>query len=732
MPMPRRWLSRVTSAVLIAAASMPAMAQTQPETSTVSLWVDFNHYVRIARPDLASAAATTLLSRVKDDELLLLVESGEYKDWEQTLTRAAKIETLKTIAAQINTRIQEARVKRSRESDRIASDIAKLGEGERANLNAIERLRASGQFAAPALLSTLLDESKKNLHPYVLAAMVSIGKPVVYPLAVALPKLEPVPQTQIARVLAEIGYPRALPYLKQVIDNPKTEAEAKKTAQAAYELIAGNTGLPANVTAAELFLTLGTNLYTAGTRGEAILGFDSSDKSDKGEGKGVVWSYSQGTGLIAVAVPGSIFADVLAMRAARTALELNPQLDSALSLWLTANFRRANRLPAGATDPSYPSDALPPSFYGQMAGPLRLHDILTRALDDRDTSLALNAITALTSTAGSDALLNRQGTTQPLVRAISYPDRRIRFNAAFALANARPKAAFPGSHRVVPVLSEALRQGDQHYAIAIAKTKEEVNRLQAVAKDLGYQVYAGTSLDEVRPQVNAGPGVDLLIAALPSADVVELNRQALADYKLSTVPILALSSQSDQIDLSRTFANDARIHSALATSDSAKLKDAVEKAVADATGATIPAEEGAKLALQALVILRELAISNNSIYIVADAQAALIEALLTDKRSEIAIAAGAVLAEMDSIDAQRALGDAALDATRTAEARVALLHHLAHSATLYGNRLNDLQLTKLLELVKTSTGDLAVTGARTHGALTLPTSNVVQMITKEK
>ena len=729
MPLQRRWLSRVTMAVLSAAATMPAMAQTQPDTSAVSLWVDFNHYVRIARPDLASAAATTLLSRVKDDELLLLIETSEYKDWEQTIARASKIETLKTIAAQITTRVQEARVKRSREADRISSDITKLGEGERANLNAIERLRASGQFAAPALLSTLLDEGKKNLHPFVLAAMVSIGKPVVYPLATALPRLEPVPQTQIARVLAEIGYPRALPYLKQVIDNPKTEPEARKVAQAAYELIASNTGLPTNVTAAELFLTLGTNLYTSGTRGDAILGYDAS--ADKGEGKGIVWSYTQGTGLIPIAVPTPIFADVLAMRAARTALELNPQLDSALSLWLTANYRRANRLPAGATDPSYPSDALPPAFYGQMAGPLRLHDILTRALDDRDTSLALNAITALTATAGSDALLNRQGTTQPLVRAISYPDRRIRFNAAFALANARPKAAFPGSHRVVPVLSEALRQGDLHYAIAIAKTKEEANKLQAVAKDLGFQVYSGTSLDEVRPQVNAGPGVDLIIAALPSGDVMELNRQALEDYKLSTVPILALSSQSDQIDLARTFANDSRIHSALATQESAKLKAAVEKSVADATGAAIPAEDGLKLASESLKILRELAVSGNGVYSVSDAQPALIEALLTDKRSDIAIAAAAVLSHMDSIDAQRALGDAALDATRTAEVRVALLNHLAHSSTLYGNRLNDLQLTKLLEIVKTSTGDLAITAARTHGSLTLPTSNVVQMITKE-
>jgi hypothetical protein len=53
---------------------------------------------------------------------------------------------------------------------------------------------------------------------------------------------------------------------------------------------------------------------------------------------------------------------------------------------------------------------------------------------------------------------------------------------------------------------------------------------------------------------------------------------------------------------------------------------------------------------------------------------------------------------------------------------------LALSATHIGNKLNDLQLDNLLKLVMNSKGDLAIAAARAHGAMTLPTANLVEMI----
>ena len=101
------------------------------EQDPAQLWIDYNHYVRIARTDLAQASAQVLLERVDDDQLLDLVESGEYPDYERTFIRAAKIETLAQVTAQLRDRIQGARIKRSRDPERIAADIVKLAQSIR-------------------------------------------------------------------------------------------------------------------------------------------------------------------------------------------------------------------------------------------------------------------------------------------------------------------------------------------------------------------------------------------------------------------------------------------------------------------------------------------------------------------------------------------------------------------------------------------------------------------------
>ncbi|MCE9590475.1 MAG: hypothetical protein K8S99_08130 [Planctomycetes bacterium] len=718
------WSLGLVLTLLLTGAAAVAQEEAAPKTETTpkTLWADFNHYVRIARPDLAQAAGSVLLEKADGNQLLEIVESGDYPDYERTLQLAARIEGVKETAAKIGSKIQEARVARSREATRISTDIEKLGEGERANANATVRLRAAGQYSAPALLSALVNEKQKQLHPYVLTAMAQIGRPLVYPLCVALPSLEPVQQGQVAQVLAEIGYPRALPALKAVSENPKTDPNARKMVDAAYRRLAQSTDLPANVSAAELFLTLSQNHYRSATLG------DKEPNADLSQNKGVVWVYSKTAGLVAIQVPLAIYGDVMAMRSAEMALTLNPQMDQALSLWLASNLRRANRLPQGETDPSYPAGHQPPAFYLEMAGPLRQHDVLARALDDKDSALALNAIAGLTATAGTDALINREGTVQPLLRALSYPDRRVRFAATFAMTNARPKAAFPGSARVVPVLAEALRQGADRFAVVLGKDRESLNKMVALAKDLGYKSYGGLKLADVAEQVSAGPGVDLILTDLGVDDVRTLDRQTTTDYKLAAVPILAVVNGADQIALNHLYPEtDSRVRSTVLSDDAAALKQAVADATAVYAGETISPEEAERYALTSLKLLTQVSQDGAGVFDVKEALPALIEAL-ADKRPAIASGAAEVLATVNSADGQIAVGDAALDAARPQELRIALLQSLAKSATLMGNHLNEVQLGKLLETIKTSQGELALAAAKAHGALTLPTANVVQLI----
>ena len=127
-----------------------------------------------------------------------------------------------------------------------------------------------------------------------------------------------------------------------------------------------------------------------------------------------------------------------------------------------------------------------------------------------------------------------------------------------------------------------------------------------------------------------------------------------------------------------------------------------------------------------MATLREVALDSD-VYRVVDAQSALIAAL-ADERFEVVAGAANVLSLIDTADAQQAIADAALRAT--GDDQITLLDALSESATYYGNKLNDVQITTLAKLVEDSTGPNADAAARAHGALTLPTSAAVQQILK--
>jgi len=711
-----------TAILVLLLGVAPALAQEQNPTS---LWNDFNHYVRIARPDLAQSAARELLDRADNDTLLEVVESGDYRDYNQTLRRARNMETLSETAQELGQRIQQARIERSRESERIRADIERLAKGPRAYQNALERLRAAGQYAAPHLLATLLDDSEeaKRLHPYVLGAIVAIGRPMVYPLSASLAELPPVPLAQVVRALAEIGYPRALPYIKEVLEIREFESATRQKIASAYEQLAASAELPLDAPAAELFLTLGKNLYTAGTEEQVLPGYDSATE------KGIVWTYGPDIGLVAIEVPGPIFPDVLSMRAAQRSLQLDPTLDAALSTWLAGNLRRENRLSAGAEDLSYRLPR-PAMFYAKAAGPLRQHDVLDTALDDGDTTLALDAIEALAATAGTEALVNRQGTSQPLLRALAYPDRRVRFHAAFALAAARPESPFPGSFRVVPVLAEAARQSPTRFAMAISSDAERVNKLKAMLRELGFQPVGGPSLTALADFIGEGPGVDLVLVDGGAEKVASVLQQSEVHYKLAAVPVLATVSSATQIELNRRFHDEPRLTVALRSNLTGDLQEAVHGARTRYAGDPIEAEEAKRLALRALDRLYEIALGSPEVFNVIDALPSLVGAL-DDDRHEIVVETGRILALIGEPKAQRALAETGLDNARSDAQRVALLESLARSANSFGNHLPARQTDGLLDLVQESHGDLALAASQAHGALTLPTANVVQMIAGE-
>ncbi len=697
-----RLMSGCLMGLSLMGTAAPALA-----AEPAQLWVDFNHYVLIARPELAADAAKALIE-VDNAALLEAVEASDYTNPTPTFDRAAGMQSVSAVSAELQRKVEQARIDRSREAQRITDNIALLSQGQRPYASAIGRLKAAGQYAAPQLLATLEDAQQSLSHPFVLRAMVDIGRPMVQPLSVALPQLDPVEQGLIAQVLAEIGYPESLPALKSVAESTATDASVRPRIAKAIEVIQSGSQVPSNKSAADLYLTLGRGQYISNP--SELPGFDAANDA------GIVWTYGPRIGLVAVEVPAIAYNDALARRSAESALTLAPDMGDALSLFLASDLRSSIKLGETA-DPSRKQGLQPASFYAMLAGPDRLRDVLTTALDLNDANLAMAAMTALSNTASGPAL-------QPLERALSYPSAKVRFLAAEGLANAMPQGEFAAAERVVSILGDATRSSGTLYAVVVSRDESTRNQLSSAVTSLGYEPILGSDLDDVAATVASLAGVDLIVTAGPADLVASAFERSSTDYKLAGAPVVALVSDTDQRVLSDRYRETGRLATVLGAADAATLEPAVKAVVESFSGTKPTAEEAEQDALTALSLLHAIAKQPSSL----DAKDALpaVIAAASDARPAVAAAAGKVLSFIHTPEAQSALADAAL--TATGELQLLHLANLAECARSHGSLLSAETAGKITQLVKDSTGELALAAARAHGALSMPTSQAVELL----
>jgi hypothetical protein len=144
------------------------------------------------------------------------------------------------------------------------------------------------------------------------------------------------------------------------------------------------------------------------------------------------------------------------MRCCEWALRADPGFGYAIGLWLAAFFKAES---SGVEMPVCFGDKHANALvYATTAGPEYLHQALARAIKDKNADVALGAVEALAVTAGEKSLLYPFGTQQPLLAALTFDDRAVRYSAAIAIALAGPQQSFTESRLVAANLAEALGQ----------------------------------------------------------------------------------------------------------------------------------------------------------------------------------------------------------------------------------------------------------------------------------
>jgi HEAT repeat protein len=544
-------------------------------------WNDFLHYTKIGRFDMAKGYAQAVLSNNPDPVKLLELSRANQQGY-QILVKVNEVAPdaeLADLSGKVLAVIEQGRFIERTEPKIIAEEVRRLSSTDRGWLTAVKRLRNAGEYAIPFMLDAMADRSRENELPYIVRALPQIGRDAIRPLTAAL-QTDNVPlKAQIITALGKIGYPQSQAYLKYIIEN-EDSTELRAMAQESIRQI--NPDM-LQVPAAQLFYELSEKYYY---HAQSLAPAQDANFAN-------VWFWdSDGGKLVREEVDKSYFNELMAMRTCEWALKADAGFGTAIGLWLAAFFKAES---AGVEKmPAYfgerHADAI---VYATTAGVEYLHQALARAVKDNNAHVALGVIEALATTAGEKSLLYQMGPSQPLLQALSFNDRMVRYSAAIAIGAAGPREGFAESKLVVANLAEALGQDSQasagdangwsqeiaeNYAVraaevmlSLAQARNSVLNLSAAqpalesaVSDKRVQVLAGqilAYLDSPGAQraiaamaLEANNTPDVRISAFVSlATSAKLNANMLPDETIDAIYVL-ISSDATETELRSTAA----------------------------------------------------------------------------------------------------------------------------------------------------------------------------------
>jgi len=407
-------------------------------------WNDFLHYTKIARFDLAKGYAQRVLDSSPDPVELLALSEANPEGYAilQRVVDVAPDAGLVEVSRKVLALIEDGKFIRRSDPKVIVGEIKRLSSGtERGWLIAVKRLSNAGEYAIPFMLDAIADDSREEEWEDIKLALPEIGRDAIRPLAAALQTENTTLKADIIKALGGIRYPQSLGYLKYIVEKDTSTDLRNHATQSIKQIDPKALTVPA----APLFYRLAEGYYY---HAESLAPTEDAKFAN-------IWFWDPvGQRLLREKVDRSYFNELMAMRACEWALKADAGFGWSIGLWQAAYFKAES---AGIKMPNYfgpgHADAM---TYATTAGPEYLHQALGRAIKDLNAYVALGAIEALATIAGERSLLFRIGAAQPLVHALSFNDKAVKYSAAIAIAAAGPKEKFPESKLVVANLAEAL------------------------------------------------------------------------------------------------------------------------------------------------------------------------------------------------------------------------------------------------------------------------------------
>jgi hypothetical protein len=700
--------------------AVPALPQPAAPNPLVTSVENFWHFAKIAKYDQAAAEAQKILGSgaapadmLKAFEQVTTDRGDNLFDW---LFKWMNVEQMKDPTQQLVAKLKEGQAQRFKDPVWIKQQIDRLGVNERAYRAALDELRQSGEYAVPIMIDTLGSADQKNLHMATRRALVDMGRGVLNPLVAVMETKDNARLITVIGVLGDIGYDAAAPYIKRVYENPAPGMEEVKAA-AARALAKLGYDNPASAKASDLFYDLAEKFY---------YGNVSIVPDPRYPEAAHIWYWDDGKGLMNKDVPTPIFNEIMSKRACEYALKLDPNRADAVSLWLAANNRREADLPEGKTDTTHEGpDA---HFYNVALGTQYLNNVLNRAIKDRTTPVALKVVKSLQEIVGeSNKFLG--GEQEPIIDALQYPDRLVRFEAALTLAAALPQKNFMGQELVVPTLAEAVSNTGKPNVVLVSPDANAANGLKEALKD-AVRAETGSTPESASEAAGRLASVDVIVVDSrnnPKTDEILSNARVKNSPKLVIVENKA--SPYAALSMSNMLINYIEAGTGPVTPD--VLTPAIEKARARAGSAPLSDQISEQYAQRSAQALEKLAISRGQVLDVGVAASALIRGL-EDSRIEIAKSSASVLGLVNMAQAQAALASKAVDDKTADDLKIACFKALAKSAKFFGNLLEPTTVDAIQKAVETGTNpQVRSSAAESQGALNLSPERAKNLIVQQ-
>lgn len=681
---------------------------------------DFTHYVLIGKSDLAIAAAEGVLgASASDADLATAVDEGGLSDrLAKAVSRSRAMVGVAELGSKIEYRVEAGRLALARDPARIAEAIAMLSKTQRQRMIGEERISAAGEYAVAQLLKAFVETKDPAVELAVARNIVALKRQAVLPLSMALVSLDSASQRKVAGMLAEVNWPTAIPFLVEVAADPAASTDVKAACDSAFTQLGGST----NDVSAQ-FTALASKFFRR----------DDSLVPHPADATNNLWSYDSFAGLQSAPVATNIFCDMMAMAMARRALAADATNSTALAIYVAADLRRENTLGSDAQAQQYS-----PQFFATTAGPSVCAEVLAMGLDSKDTALVRDAIAVLAQTAGQNALASATAAGSvgaigraPMLEAMRYADRRVRLDAALALANSQQTQSFPGDFSVVPTLASAISDNGSTRAGIIGGSLEDRQAIGQQLQGAGLiSVANAADFDGIEVDVVRADGVDIIVLRGTLDEMKSAHARVRASGLTGASPVLVIANAMEDAAVRSAFTSDTSVLVWTEGSPAETFRNAASAILAQASGSVMDEAESTEYAARCAEALRGIAFSNSKIFAIQDAEAALLGAFAT-KQGGLRMMIAEVLALHASPASQSALIDAALAATGDEQIALCDLAGLsARTSGTSGARADDRQLSALRDLIAASTGAAADAAGRLYGSLDAGSAEAVKLITK--